>query len=155
MSILISSHTSRTSQISEGINPGNRIPKIILEDSGKDVLNLSDFAGKKILLNFWAAYDANSHMETVLLSNAVKKESYPIQIVSISFDKSRSVFEKTLALDEMDTSFQFYDMGGKDSEIYKKFKLEKGFKNILIDENGTIQAVNLSSSELRRMFDKI
>lgn len=152
MTMIITSHTSRTSKISEGINPGNLIPATLLYDSEGNELNLSELAGEKFLLNFWAAYDANSHLETSLLSNAVKKGNYPIKVISVSFDKSRSVFEKTLTLDAVDRTYQFHDTQGENSEVFKKFRLQKGFKSLLVDENGVIQGVNLSPNELKKML---
>lgn len=146
--LIISSYTTRTSKVSEGIYPGNLMPELKLSDeSGKD-FSLQHLRGVKVLVNFWAAYDAKSHLENVLLWNTLQKEKYPIVMLSVSFDKSKSVFEKTLSLDGIDPTYQFFDNNGISSEVYKKYQLEKGFKNFLIDENGKILEINLTPQKL-------
>ncbi|MFV0518476.1 MAG: peroxiredoxin family protein, partial [Aminipila sp.] len=68
--ISLSSNMSRTSSLSEGIYPGNLLPDIknLVNESGTKI-NLSDLRGQKVLVNFWAAYDAYSHKDNVLLSH--------------------------------------------------------------------------------------
>ncbi len=146
--LITSSYTTRTSGLSEGIYPGNLMPELKLKDESGKSLNLEHLRGVKVLLNFWAAYDAESHMENVLLWNTLQKGSYPVVMLSVSFDKSKSVFEKTLAMDGINLGYQFCDTKGTNSEVYKKYQLEKGFKNYLIDENGVIVAMNLNPKEL-------
>jgi len=128
------------------------MPELKLNDESGKSFNLEHLRGVKVLVNFWAAYDAESHMENVLLWNTLKKEDYPVVMLSVSFDKSRNVFEKTLDLDGINPSYQFYDTKGSDSEVYKKYQLEKGFKNYLIDEKGAIMAMNLTPKELEKFL---
>ncbi len=87
--ISLSSNTSRTSSLSEGIYPGNLFPDIQnLENVSGTKINLSDLRGRKVLVNFWAAYDASSHKNNVLLSHVIENKNYPVQMVSVSFDKT-------------------------------------------------------------------
>lgn len=146
--LLTSSFTTRTSGISEGISLGNLSPELNLENK----FSLRSLKGQKILVNFWAAYDAESHMRNVQLWNALKKEGHQVVMVSVSFDKSKSVFEKTLNIDEIDGEYQFLDTKGLDSEIFKTYRLEKGFGSYLLDENGVIIAKNLTPVDLNRLL---
>jgi len=150
-----SSYTTKTSRISEGIYPGNLIPDIVINsDSGND-LKLSNLRGQKILVNFWAAYDANSHMKNVLLWNTLQKLDLPVKMISISFDPSRSIFEKTLSIDGIaDTQSQFLASSGSNSDIYKMLRLERGFKNYLVDEEGIILATNINPSDLDKVLNE-
>ena len=75
-------------------------------------------------------------------------------MVSVSFDKSKAVFEKTLSMDGINDRYQFLDTKGSDSKIYQKYQLEKGFQNYLIDENGVIMAINLTPKDLSRILEK-
>lgn len=144
-----SSYTPRTSRISEGIYPGDLMPDLkITSDSGKK-LDIEHLRGVKVLVNFWAAYDAESHLKNVLLWNTLQKENLPLVMVSVSFDKSKAVFEKTLSMDGIDNQYHFVDTKGSDSEIYQKYQLEKGFHNYLIDEKGVIVAINLTPNDLK------
>lgn len=148
--VSLSSNTTGTSSLSsEGIYPGNLFPDIKnLENISGTKLNLSDLKGQKVLVNFWAAYDASSHKDNVLFSNLIENKKYPVQMVSISFDRNKSVFEKTLAMDKVGTKNQFLANSDAYSELYKQYQLKHGFKNYLIDENGVIVAMNLSPKDL-------
>jgi len=151
--LIASSYTTRTSRLSEGIYPGDIMPELKLEAKTGTDLDLRHLKGVKVLVNFWAAYDAESHMENVLLWNTLQKKDYPVVMLSVSFDKSKNVFEKTINLDGIDPMYQFCDTRGKDSEIYQKYQLEKGFKNYLIDESGVIMAINLTPKDLEKLFN--
>ena len=153
--ISLSSNMSRTSSLSEGIYPGNLLPDIknLVNESGTKI-NLSDLRGQKVLVNFWAAYDAYSHKDNVLLSHLIESKQYPVQMVSVSFDKSESVYERTLVMDKIDTRYQFLAKGDASSELYNRYQLERGFKNYLIDENGVIVAMNLTPNDLGRLLNE-
>ena len=153
--ISLSSNTSSTSSPSEGIYPGNICPDIKnLENELGTKINLSDLKGQKVLVNFWAAYDAYSRKDNVLFSHLVENKKYPVQMISVSFDKNESVFEKTLSMDKIDPSYQFIAKGDVSSSLFSQFQLEKGFKNYLIDENGVIIAMNLTAKELDQLLNE-
>lgn len=143
--------TIKTSRISEGTNPGKSIPDIknLINVSGSTI-NLSDLKGQKVLVNFWAAYDANSRRDNVLLATMANKDSSPVKIISVSVDKSKSVFEKTVVMDEVDSSSQFYVQANIHPELVELYQLDNGFKNYLIDEQGVILEVNLSPEDFSR-----
>jgi peroxiredoxin len=148
--ISLSSNTTGTSSLSsEGIYPGSLFPDIRnLENVSGTKFNLSDLRGQKVLVNLWAAYDARSHKDNVLFSNLIENKKYPVLMVSVSFDKNESVFERTLAMDKIDTKNQFLANEDVHSELFERYRLKQGFKNYLIDENGVIVATNLSPEDL-------
>lgn len=148
--LLTSSYTIGTSRLSEGIYPGNLMPELKISNDLGSKLDLKQLSGVKILVNFWAAYDADSHMKNVMLYNALQKEKYPVIMVSVSFDKSKAVFENTLKVDGINPRHQYVDLEGSQSEIYQKYQLDKGFRNYLIDENGVIVAMDLTPDDLKK-----
>lgn len=151
----LSSSTTTTSSLSEGIYPGNLLPDIKnAENISGTSMNLSDLRGQKVLLNFWAAYDAESHKDNVLLSNLIEKNGYDVQMISMSFDKSQAVFEKTIAIDNVDNTHQFMVSENNQKDLISRYKLEKGFKNYLLDENGVVMATNVSTDDLDRLLKK-
>lgn len=150
VSVVLSAGSVPTDKAKEGYYPGEILPNIALKDVEGKTLNLSDYAGKKVVVNFWAAYDATSRASNVLLHNFLK-ENYPdVALLSISYDESVSVFRKTVEWDNLDTLSQYCDANGSRSEIYKDFKLEKGFKSYLINEEGVITAMNLTPEILKK-----
>ncbi|MDH6355794.1 peroxiredoxin [Dysgonomonas sp. PH5-45] len=151
--VFFSLTSSRTSRISEGIYPGSLIPELkVMDRLGNKQFDIHDLKGKKVLINFWAAYDAESHRQNIVLHNTLKEKEYQVTMVSVSFDENESVFDKTLIIDGLDKDGQYVDTRGEKSGVYQKFQLKKGFKNYLIDENGTIVAMNVSPGDLNRLL---
>ncbi len=151
----LSSNMSRTSRLSEGIYPGNLFPDIKnLENVSGTKMDLSDLKGQKVLVNFWAAYDAHSHKDNVLLARTIENKKYPVQMVSVSFDKSESVFERTLAMDKIDTKYQFMAEENAYTDLSERYQLKRGFKNYLLDENGVVIGMNLTPNDLNRILNE-
>ena len=137
---------------STGYYPGEQIPNIVLSGWEGRYLDLSEYKGKKVVLSFWAAYDAQSRASNVRLYNYLKEAAPDITFLSISFDENRNVFEKTALLDKIDLNSQFCDETGVNSAIYKEFRLRNGFRNYLIDESGVILAIDLSIEKLKDLI---
>ncbi|MDD3787758.1 MAG: redoxin domain-containing protein [Petrimonas sp.] len=151
-SLILSSGSIKTDSPSIGYHPGERIPNIVLNDAEGKTLDLSEYKGKKVVVNFWAAYDAQSRATNIQIHNYLKNNYPDIQLLSVSFDENKGVFEKTVLWDQLETNSQFCDAKGTQSEIYKDFQLNKGFKNYLIDENGVITAMNVTPGELKTIL---
>ena len=151
-SLLLMSSSIKTEKTSTGYYPCERIPNIVLSGLEGQHLDLSEHKGKKVVLSFWAAYDAQSRASNVQLYNYLKENKADVTFLSVSFDENRNVFKRTALLDKIDLKSQFCDETGTDSNIYKEFQLRKGFKNYLIDENGVILAIGLSIEELKNLI---
>ncbi len=130
----------------EGLSIGDKAPEFNICGE-KQLINLKDLQGKYVLLSFWASYDAPSRMQNATLNNAVKKADN-VEMVSVSFDEYKSVFTETIKQDQISTSKCFVELNGQKSELYKTYRLKKGFKNYLLDENGVIIAKDIKASEL-------
>ena len=112
--------------------------------------------GRYTLLNFWAAYDAESRARNVQLANEVNKFGPDkIAMCSISMDEKESIFTETVKIDKLDLSTQFHEGLGKESELYKKYDLRKGFKNFLINDEGVIIAANVTPEKLTEILKAI
>ena len=150
--LLISSLTSfvEKDKPTGGLNVGDVAPDFTIE-STSDVqhnFDLTDLKGKYVLLSFWASYDAQSRMQNVSLNNALRSDAPNVKMVSISFDEYRSVFEETIRKDQIVTPTCFVETKGEDSGLFKKYRLNRGFTNYLLDGNGVIIAKNISAAEL-------
>jgi len=135
---------SRTKEIklTEGIQPGNLAPEINRQD-----INLK--GNKFTLLQFWAAYDANSRMLNTQMHNAISSlKTEDIRLVSISMDENEAVFEGTVKAEHLNPATQFNDPQGKKSRIYKAYHLKSGFKNWLINSEGIIITQNINPKEI-------
>ena len=133
-----------------GLSVGDVAPDFRIEStSGEQYpLKLADFKGHYVLLSFWASYDAQSRMQNVSLNNALRSDAPNVKMVSISFDEYRSVFEETIRKDQIVTPTCFVETKGEYSGLFKKYRLNRGFTNYLLDGNGVIIAKNISAAEL-------
>lgn len=147
--VSFASNTSKNTKPSEGIYPGDIFPSMNdLEIVTGDKISLSDLKGQKVLVNFWAAYDARSHRDNVLLANVIKQKNYPVKMISLSFDESWSVFEKTVATDRIGKDSQFWVGHEQQKDLRSLYKLKNDFKSYLIDEEGKIIAMNIEAKDL-------
>lgn len=130
----------------EGLTVGDKAPSFKISGE-KQSMDLKDLQGKYVLISFWASYDANSRMQNVTLSHAASKNK-KVEMVSVSFDNYHSIFKETIKKDQLSTTNCFVDLAGENSEIYQTYRLHKGFKNYLLDENGVIIAKDIKAKEL-------
>lgn len=130
----------------EGLTIGDKAPdfKICGE---KQLVDLKDLQGKYVLLSFWASYDAPSRMQNIALNHAANKNAN-VEMVSVSFDEYKSVFNGTIQKDQITTSNCFVETEGENSELYRTYRLHKGFKTYLLDKNGIIIAKEINAKEL-------
>ncbi len=157
--LLISSLTSfvEKDKPTGGLNVGDVAPDFRIETTS-DVqhnLDLTDLKGKYVLLSFWASYDAQSRMQNASLSNALRSTSQDVEMVSVSFDEYQSVFKETIRKDQIVTPTCFVETKGESSGLFKKYRLNRGFTNYLLDGNGVIIAKNISAAELSAYANKI
>ena len=157
--LLISSLTSfvEKDKPTGGLNVGDVAPDFRIEATS-DVqhnLDLTDLKGKYVLLSFWASYDAQSRMQNASLSNALRSTSQDVEMVSVSFDEYQSVFKETIRKDQIVTPTCFVETKGESSGLFKKYRLNRGFTNYLLDGNGVIIAKNISAAELSAYANKI
>lgn len=133
-----------------GLSVGDVAPDFAIESTseGQHPVDLTDLKGRYVLLSFWASYDAPSRMQNISFSNALRKAARNVEMVSVSFDEYRSVFKETVRKDQIVTPTCFVETKGEDSGLFKKYRLNKGFTNYLLDGNGVIIAKNISAAEL-------
>ena len=138
-----------------GTNPGDLAPRI--ESLGNESnISFQNHSGRYTLLNFWAAYDAESRARNVQLWNEVNKlSSSKIAMYSVSLDEKESIFTETIKADKLSGTKQFREEQGKRSALYGKFNLHKGLNNFLIDDKGVIIAANVTSDQLADVMNKI
>ena len=130
----------------EGLTIGDRAPEFKICGE-KQWVNLKDFRGKYVLLSFWASYDANSRVNNATLSHATNQVGN-VEMVSVSFDNYKSIFNETIRKDRISTANCFVELDGENSEIYKTYRLHKGFKNYLLNEQGVIIAKDINAKQL-------
>lgn len=129
-----------------GLTIGDKAPDFTICGE-KQLVELNDLKGKYVLLSFWASYDAQSRTQNAILNHVISKTKN-IEMVSVSFDDYKSIFNETIKKDQIDTPNCFVETEGENSELFKTYRLNKGFKNYLLDENGVIIAKNITAKDI-------
>lgn len=136
-----------------GTEIGNYAPDILLEsmsDSTQNV-NLAQFSGEYVLLNFWNTSDANSRLADknyqLALQNNDDSENQ-IKIVSVNVDANTRLAEEIVKFDRLDPENQYVAVKGN-SRVIKDFKLQKSMKTFLLNPLGEIVAVNPTIDDLK------
>jgi hypothetical protein len=142
ISLFIMGSGTKEIKLTEGIQPGNLAPGIDLQE-----INLN---GKKtVLLQFWAAYDGKSRALNTQMHNVIAHlETDNIQLVSVSLDESKAVFEGIVKADGLNPATQFNEPMGRNSEVFKTYRLKAGFNNWLINSDGVIVAKDVNPKEI-------
>ncbi len=151
-SLVLTSGSIKDPAPTVGYYPGEMIPNIVLTDLEGNTKNLSNYKGKKVVVNFWASYDAQSRASNVRLHNYLKINNLDVNFLSISLDENINVIERTLVMDNLDKNSQFCEVNGTDSQLYREFKLNRGFRSYLIDEDGVITAMNITPEVLKTIL---
>ena len=146
ISSLISFSFDKRNTPTEGLTIGDKAPTFTICGE-KQLIDLKDLRGKYVLLSFWASYDALSRMQNATLNHAVAQADN-VEMVSVSFDEYKSIFNETIKKDQISTSNCFVELAGVSSDLYQTYRLKRGFKNFLLDENGVIVAKDVTVSEL-------
>lgn len=146
ISSLISFSFVGKNTLTEGLTIGDKAPTFTICGE-KQLIDLKDLRGKYVLLSFWASYDALSRMQNATLNHAVAQADN-VEMVSVSFDEYKSIFNETIKKDQISTSNCFVKLAGVSSDLYQTYRLKRGFKNFLLDENGVIVAKDVTVSEL-------
>lgn len=152
VALLFMSSGSKDTKPTVGLNPGDYAPEIEFLKN-RENLTFQNHSGEFTLLNFWATYNAESRARNISLINSINKlDSGKLRICSISLDENRSVFTETIKSDKLDSSTQFLEEQGRQSALYGKYLLDKGFTNYLIDDRGIIVAHNLTPEKLAEIL---
>lgn len=148
---------TKNAKPTEGVNPGDFAPRIQVEGNESNI-HFQNPDGRYTLINFWAAYDAESRARNVKLWNEVNKlnaSTCKVAMYSISFDEKTSVFEGTIKADKLDGTAQLHEGQGSRSDVFKKYRLERGLKNFLVNDEGIIIASNVSPEKLTELCKQI
>lgn len=155
VALLAISAGTKNARPTAGVNPGDLAPRIEFLGDGSDS-SFQNHSGRYTLLNFWAAYDAESRARNVQLWNEVNKLSADeIAMYSISMDEKESIFTETVKADKLEGTKQFHEGLGEKSKLYGEYNLRKGLNNFLINDKGVIIAANVTPDQLTKMLKKI
>ena len=104
-----------------------------------------------MLLTFWSSADAQSRLDNMRYDRFSKDAGAHFVHVSVNMDRSMSVFNNTIVLDNLDRSAQFYSSIDVQDDIIKHWRLEDAYHSFLLDPDGVIVAVDPDEKTLAQL----
>jgi len=132
----------------EKVEIGQVAPEFSLPDTAGVTVSLSDFRGKYVLLDFWAAWCPPCRRENPNVVETFQQfKDKNFTIIGISLDYNRNSWLKAIADDELTWS-HLSDLKYWDSEVAALYGVRGIPANVLLDPDGVILAKNITGEDL-------
>ena len=140
---------------SEKIVLGQAYPDITVKDINQNDISISSFAGKFVLVQFWASWCKPSRVDNSTLVNIYTQYrdrnfdgGNGLEIYSISLDDNSNNWRKAITEDNVARWYQVSELTGVNSDAARQYNVTAIPANFLIDGSGRIIAKQFKISEL-------
>lgn len=153
--------TEQGTTIKERINkkrqlmPGMKAIDFDMQDTNGNIIRLSSFNEKYVLLDFWASWCGPCREEHPNLKEQYEKyKNKNFVILSISIDTNKDRWLNAITKDEL-TWTQVSDLKGDKGDVYLKYGITSIPANFLIAPNGTVIAKDLKGQLLEKELENL
>jgi len=129
---------------------GYKAPTLVLGNNN-GLSPLQQHEGENILLTFWASSDADSRLDNMRYDRLSRGGGHAFTHISVNMDRSESVFDCIVAIDDLNRSSQFNAAVDAQDDIIKRWRLDDGYHSFLIDSSGKIVAVDPDAKALKAL----
>lgn len=138
------------------IAPGSIAQEIALPNPEGDTMRLSDYKGKVVLLDFWAAWCGPCRRENPNVVNLYKEyHDQGFEVFSVSLDKTKDAWVKAIEQDGLIWEAHVSDLKFWSSSAAKTYKVSSIPFTVLIDREGKVIGTNLRGQELANTLKNI
>ncbi|WP_395047829.1 TlpA family protein disulfide reductase [Flavobacterium sp.] len=128
------------------------IPSITLKNTTNNVVDITSFKGKYVLVDFWASWCAPCRLgnkKLIQLHN--EASSNTIEIIGISIDTDRNKWLKAIEKDKIKFT-QLIDPKGFDANTAIQFGVDELPSKYLFNPEGILIAKNPSEEEILKLI---
>ncbi|MDQ2719648.1 MAG: AhpC/TSA family protein [Bacteroidota bacterium] len=139
------------------ISLGKQAPDFTLPDTSGELVSLTDFKGKYVLVDFWASWCVFCRAENpnVLAAyNIYKDKGFTVLSVSLDLPGQKKAWLKAVHQDHLPWT-QVSDLKGWKSAPVKLFGIESIPQNFLLDPQGKVIARNLREQALQNKLKAV
>ncbi|WP_170148083.1 AhpC/TSA family protein [Marinoscillum furvescens] len=134
---------------------GDKATDFSLPTLANKTVNLSDFKGKYVLLEFWATWCGPCRRENPILRNAYSRfKDQGFEILGVNLDEKKDHWESTVREDSI-TWTTVGDLTGMNGEVPITYSIYYIPHNLLLDKNGVVVAKDLRGNALQNELEKI
>lgn len=124
-------------------------------------IELQQFEGNLVILNFWASWsepsrEAHAHLENLYreYSHRDFPEADSLIVMMFSLDNQEEKWQKAIAIDSIDWAVHLTDLDAWESGVSQAFNLQTIPSNVLIGPDGVVLGQDMSIDEVRNALDK-
>lgn len=140
----------------EPLAPGNSVKEISMESPDGEVLNLSDYKGKVVLIDFWASWCGPCRKENPNVVKTYEKyKDHGFDIFSVSLDKDKQRWVEAIEKDKLTWEGHVSDLKGWANEASRAYGISSIPFTVLIDKDGKVIATNLRGAQLEQTLKSI
>lgn len=145
-------------EIEVGVNIWNKAPNFTLTDIDGNNIQLTDFQGKKILLNFWTSWCRYCKAEmTELIEFYRVKDDSELVVLSVNVSSEERKTEDAYQFIK-ENNLPFPVVFDKDGVITELYRVQGYPTNIFIDQSGVIRQKILGGitiKDVQTIFDEM
>lgn len=144
-----------------GFVNGMVLPNMSAPDSTGKVIELSDYKGSIVLLDFWASWCAPCRKANPKLLAVQQKYEYAqfkkaqrFVVLAVSLDNNKQDWLKAIDKDGTESFIHISELKGWKSKAILDYKINAIPASFLLDENGTIIGKNMTWRDLDLILSK-